>query len=262
MSGPPAPSAVLSDLDRRLRPLALAEQRTLPVADVFDRLLPGGLPRGVTVTVDGPAARSFAFALLAAASRSGEWLAVIGLAGLGWGAVTELGVVPTRIVTVDPEHAADRAGDVVAAALDGFALTVIGPRTSLSRATQRRLAARARERSAVLISVHDPEPGDRLVGGTSARCFADIADLRVDTRDGHWRGLDTGTGYLAGRRVAVTVEGKRLPGRRRSDRLLLPDAAGGVTPAGDGTVSTPIVLAGGTTAAFPDRHRPDPARPA
>ncbi len=221
-------SAVGSLLIRQIEPLTLAGQRTLPVAGALDGLLPDGLPRGVTMTTAGPAARSLAFTAVAAATQAGSWLMVLGLADPGWRAAAELGVALHRVIQLDAAHTAGRDADCVAAALDGFDLVLIGPRIRLVGATQRRLAARARERGAVLIGVHESPLGAprRVASGA----FAPVADLRATTVGEPWQGLDAGAGRLTGRCVEVTLEGKRLPGRRRTARLWLPGPDGAAAP--------------------------------
>lgn len=225
----------------RVRPAAATTERTLPVDDALRGLFPSGLPRGVTSVVSGDAARSLAFTLAAAATRTGSWLAMIGLGDAGWRAVAEAGVEMSRVVHVDVDAAAatGRTADCVAAALDGFDLVVIGSRVRLATGVERRLAARARERGSVLVGVHEPP-----VGATHHRSsgpLGTIADLRVTTRRGRWHGLGTGTGHLTGRQVEVLAEGRRLPGRRHRTRLWLPGPDGTPAPvAGTGVGPTPI----------------------
>ena len=226
--------ASLARLDQQVRPVVLAGERTLPVDESLAGLFPAGWPRGVTVTVSGGAARSFAMVLAAAANRAGSWLAAVGVPGLGWRALTELGGVASRVVVVDvtdPAHSAD----CVAAALDGFDVVLIGAGVRLARPVERRLAARARERGSVLIGVHETWAQGHWVGttgtGGAQGMFAEVADLRVTTTDEGWGGLGDGSGRLTGRRVSVTVEGKRVPGRRRRAELYLPGGDGHVRAA-------------------------------
>lgn len=245
-------STPLSEIDRLVRPTVFADQRTLPVTDTLLELLPGGLPRGVTMTVTGGAARSLALAITARASQTGSWIAAIGFPGLGWQAAAELGVAVARLVAVD--HAdTTAAAECVAAALDGFDIVLVGTRVRLGAAVRRRLTARARERGSVLLEVHDPwESGRRVAPAPATRSDrptrhagdagrADGADLRATatvvtdetatgpgsgTTRGGWSGIGTGTGLLRARRVDVTIEGKRLPGRRRRADLWLPGPDG------------------------------------
>src|SRR3954469_25369426 len=83
--------------------------RVLPVLPELSGLLPSrGLRRGSTVAVatgqSAPASggTSLLLALLAAASRSGSWCAVVGVPALGVLAAAESGVVLDRLVLVAP----------------------------------------------------------------------------------------------------------------------------------------------------------------
>src|SRR3954447_23304137 len=100
------------------RPVTLAGERSLPVLDALEPLLPDGIRRGVTATVDGgPGATSLALALGAAASQAGPWAAVVGAPSLRLLAATELGIAPERLLVVaDPP--ATSVATVVAALLD------------------------------------------------------------------------------------------------------------------------------------------------
>lgn len=229
------PSALPSAVVHRMRPVSAAEQRTLPVLEPFAPVLPTGLPRGVAVTTAGAAARSLAFALAAEATRAGSWLAVLGLEGPGWRAVAELGVATSRIVHVEMDDAATRAAEAIAAASDGFDLVLVGPRIRLAPSVERRLHARARERGAVLIGVHEDFSAAR--GRARGAPFTTVADLRGATRVEGWQGLDAGTGHLIRRRVEIVMEGKRLPGRRRSTSLWIPGPDGTVAPVTGATVT-------------------------
>ncbi len=203
----------------RVRPASTLTARGLAVTDAFAPLFPAGLPRGATLSVSGDAARSFVFCLSAAPTRAGAWLAVVGMADAGWRAATEAGIETARVVHVDPGQ---RGADCVAAALDGFDLVVVGTAVPLGASVQRRLAARAREREVVLV-------GD-------AGALDGAADVTVQVVGRGWRGIGTGRGRLAGRRVEVTARGRRVPGRHRSLEVWLPDADGGVTPVAARTV--------------------------
>ena len=91
------------DLAAAVAPTTLARQRTLPVADPLQPLLPdGALARGRTVACGGPAATSLAIALAAEATAAGAWLAVVDVPWLGVEAVAELGVPLERLVRIDP----------------------------------------------------------------------------------------------------------------------------------------------------------------
>ena len=77
-----------------------------------------------------------------------------------------------------------------------------------------RLAARLRDRGAVLL-VQGPWPQ---------------AEAVLEVGDPMWTGVGRGHGYLDGRAVTVTASSRRWP-RPRRERLLLPDASGGLAVA-------------------------------
>ena len=207
---------------------ALAERatdRVLPVRPSLAPLLPwGGLRRGSTVAVEGSA--SLLFALLAEASEAGAWCAVVGLPALGAVAAAEAGVATERLALV-PFPGPDVAA-VAAALMDGMDVVVLGGTARLSAADGRRLAARARQRGAVLV------PYGAWQG----------ADLELSCTEGRWHGLGAGHGHLRSREVTVGARGRGAASRPRSARMLLPAAAGesaaGSTGTGTGTATTPL----------------------
>ena len=138
----------LGELAERVRPVTLTREQRLPVLPAFEGLLPGaGLRRGATVSIGSAAgvggATSLALALVAEASRTGSWVAAVGLPSLGLVAADELGVALERLVLVAaPER--DAWGGVVAALVDGFDLVILhAGRTGVRTADARRLVARA-----------------------------------------------------------------------------------------------------------------------
>jgi hypothetical protein len=184
----------------------LAAQRVLPVLPELRDVLPGGgLRRGTTIALT---ATSLLLALLAAASRRGSWCAVVGLPTLGVGAAAELGVALDRLALV-PNPGPDWS-TVVAALLDGVDVVVAAPPGAVTAAVTRRLAARARQRGSVLVSV------GRWDG----------ADLTLDAEAGAWRGLGRGRGRLQGREVTVVARGRGAASAPRRTRVWLPRPAG------------------------------------
>jgi hypothetical protein len=185
---------------------AMADQ-VLPVQAALSGLFPwGGLRRGSTVAVEGSA--SLLFALLAEASGAGSWCAVVGLPGLGAVAAAEAGVATDRLALV-PHPGTDVAG-IVAALVDGMDVVVVGGTARLSATEGRRLAARARQRGAVLVP-YGPWQG---------------ADLELSCTGGRWRGLGAGHGHLRSREVTVRSRGRGAASRPRTARVLLPAPAG------------------------------------
>jgi len=190
----------LAGVAGRARPLVLAEDRLLPVAAPLDAMLPGGgLRRGTTVVVERGV--SLLLAILAAPTSSGRWGAVVGLPDLGLAAAHEAGVELGRLALV-PDPGAQWAA-VTAALIDAIDVIAVRPPPRLREADARRLAARARERGAVLVPV-----GSWIEG----------AEVRLRIEAGEWRGLAAGHGHLQRRvaEVVATGRGAAARGQRRS----------------------------------------------
>jgi hypothetical protein len=196
----------------------LAAERLLPVVPALRPLLPGrGLRRGTTVTVSRSAA--LALALVAGASAAGSWMAAVGLPDLGIVAAAETGVALERLALV-PTPGARAWPAVVAALLDAVDVVLVRSPARLPAAQARRLAARARERGAVLVPLGPwPEP----------------ADLRLAVTTSTWTGLGQGHGNLQARQVEVLVTGRGAATRERRVHLWLPSADGSIAPALAGT---------------------------
>jgi hypothetical protein len=195
-------------------PVGRVEQ-SLPVSAQLRPLLPGGvLRRGGTVAVaanaDGRSASSRAgatsllFALVAEASSSGSWCAVVGLPRLGLVAAAEAGVAVERFALV-PHPGPDWAA-VVAALIDGVDIVVVATPGPVAAAVASRLGARARQRGAVLIPVGQ-WPG---------------ADLTLTVTGDTWHGLGQGRGRLRARDLEVHVQGRGAAARGRRAMLSLP----------------------------------------
>src|SRR4051794_2597670 len=193
------------------KPVSLAGERSLPVLEALESLLPEGIRRGATATVTGGAgSTSLALALGAAASHAGSWVGVVGAPRLGLLAAAELGVAPERMLVV-PEVPAASVATAVAALLDAVDVVYVGG--AVNDADARRLVARAREREAVLIPL-----GRRWPLG---------ADVRLAVADAEW----CWNGRLVARRVQVTASGRGVYARERRASLWLPDESGAVAPA-------------------------------
>jgi hypothetical protein len=177
-------------------------------------------------------ATSLALALAAGASQAGAWVAAVGLGTLGLVAADALGVALERLVLVaDPGR--DRSGwaSVLGALVDGFDVVLVsvggGGSPRLRPADARRLVARVRERSGVLVAVGGDLPGER-------------SPVRLTVSAARWEGLGAGWGHLQGRRVTVEAGGRGDAARPRRAELWLPDADGRVAPAEP--LATPIPL--------------------
>jgi hypothetical protein len=213
--------ARLALVAERSRPISLAKAHTLPVLDPLTGLLPdGALPRGITVSVGGPAAASLALALAAAPTVSGGWAALVGVPGAGLAAAAELGVALERVAVIDPPEPAAWPG-VVAALLGAFDLVLVAPGHRIAHQAVRRLAARARERGSVLVPVTGP-------AGRFAGSWPEAPELRLGVTAAHWDGLGWGHGHLRSRRVTVEATGRRGLARPRRVELLLPGPSGAV----------------------------------
>jgi hypothetical protein len=192
-----------------------ADGRLLPVvAPLADVLPAGGLRRGSTVAVTGGAgATSLLMALLARASASGAWAGVVGRPELGVVAAAEAGVALERLALV-PYPGADLVA-VTAALLDGLDLVALAvPGQGMRADDRQRLAARARQRGAVLLPL-GPWPG---------------ADVEMSCTQVWWRGVggtaEGGVGRLCERSVCVRLGGKGVAPSGRDALLLLPGPEG------------------------------------
>jgi hypothetical protein len=218
-------------LAERTRPVSSSQTRLLPVVPPLADLLPdGGLRRGSTVVVTGLAGGgpegsgggiSVALALLAAASGTGSWCALVGLPGLGAVAAHDLGIDLARSAVVPRPGVA--WAEVTAALIEGVDLVMLCPPFPPRPAMARRLVARARERRSVLV----------VVPGRAG--WPEHPDLHLSVSDMRWDGAGTGEGYLSGRRMTVTATGRRSAARPRHRLLWLPSATGAVAEDATGT---------------------------
>lgn len=204
----------LRQVAERVRPVALADEQVLPVLPALADLVPGGaLRRGATVSVTGQGgATSLALALAAGPSAAGSWSVAVGFSGLGLVAASELGLALDRLAVVAaPEPSAWPT--VVATLVEAFDVVLVRPPPRVRPADVRRLAARVRERGAVVVQV-GPE--------------ALPSDLRFTVTAAEWHGLGAGHGHLSARQVAIIVDGRRQASRPRHVRLWLVDPDGRV----------------------------------
>ena len=106
---------------------------------------------------------------------------------------------------------------VVATALDGVDVVLLRLPFPARPAMARNLAARARERRAVLVVL----AGERAWEGP---------DLLFRVEEGAWAGLGEGYGHLRTRRATVMAVGRRAAARPVRCRLWLPGPSGAVVP--------------------------------
>ncbi len=198
----------------------LAGERVVPVVSALRATFtPAGLRRGATVVVDATGgaqgAVSLALAVIAEATATGSWAAVVGVPDMGLLAAAELGVRLERVALIPHVEPAQWV-TVTGALLDAVDLVVAHPPAHLRGGDARRLTARARERGTILIPLL---PG---------RAWADGADVRLTVTASHWEGTGAGAGRLTSRQLAVTLGGRGSAARPRQARLWLPGPDGGI----------------------------------
>lgn len=203
-----------------------AVERSLPVVPALRPLLPGGcLRRGNTVAINGrtsipgAGATSLLFAVLAEASAAGSWCAVVGLPRLGLVAAAEAGVAIERLALLP--HPGPDWVDAVGALLDGLDIVAVGVPGGVAPRLAARIAARARQRGAVLV-VMGAWPG---------------ADVTLQITAATWHGLGAGVGRLRRREVEVVASGRGAATRLRRARLWLPGPSGAPAPSESNHVS-------------------------
>lgn len=218
-------------------PSVLAGERTLPVHEAFAPLLPAGaLVRGTAVGVGGgPGATGVALGLVGESSRTGSWVAVVGMPELGLAAADALGVDLAHLFLVD-RVPADRWPTVVGTLLGAVDVVLAVVPTRVRQEVGRRLATVARERGTVVVPV---VPGSSVAPSSSrpSEIPGFAAQVRLEVVASTWRGLSTdaddGHGHLRARRVVVTATGRGRAARPTRRALWLPDADGEIREAGE-----------------------------
>ena len=156
------------------------------------------LRRGSTVAVgsarrrpcDGSGATSLLFALLAEASAAGSWCAVVGLPRLGLVAAAEAGVAVDRLALV-PHPGPDWVGVVARPARRGRHRRRRHARAGVPRQLASRLAARARQRGAVLIAGRARGPVPTSPSRSSAAPGTAWVRAGAGCAAGRWRSSPT-----------------------------------------------------------------------
>lgn len=203
-------SEVVRDLQARIRSMQRnrLDTRAIPTHPALADLLPGGaLAAGGQYRV--ASSTTLALALLQGPSAAGAWCAVVGLPDLGVEAAAGLGVDLERLVLVP--HPGEQWMAVVSALVDVVSVVLVRPpaRARVSEAAAGKLAARLRQREAVLVAM-----------GEWPR-----ADAGLTVSESAWAGLGSGFGHLAARQVTVSSASASWSGRVKSRRLWLPDAS-------------------------------------
>jgi hypothetical protein len=206
---------------------AMVEGRVLALDPTLAGLFPDrGLRRGSVLGVSGGhGSTSLLLALLTRALATGSWAALVGLPAVGVEAAVGLGLSLEHLALVP--HPGARWTEVVGALLDTVDIVVVGPLGGCRAADARRLAARARERDALLV-VATPGAG----GGSRSSRWPEAVDLTLEATAVHWHGLGRGEGTLARREVWVRSSGRRGGARERTAHLWLPGPDGELLSAG------------------------------
>jgi hypothetical protein len=194
--------------------------RTLDTVPALADLLPGGALRtGATYSITGSTALTMA--LLAGPSAAGAWCGVVGLPGFAAAAGADLGIDLGRLVFVpDP---GPRWLSVVGALIDALTVVVVRPPTAVGDAEAARIAARLRQREAVLLSC-----------GLWPR-----SEAQLTVTESAWLGVGSGHGHLTARQTTVVAKGRGTAGRPRHTRLWLPDPDGTVRVAEETVTAAP-----------------------
>ena len=184
-------------------------QSTLVVPESLSALFPGGGTRKGSLLSIGPIAAScsVALALAGEVTKSRGWVAVSGLPSLGLAAAVEMGVDLERLVLVPAPGAMWL--EVTAALADGFDMILARPCIRVAQADARRLAARVRQRGAVVVLVDPPD-------------WPESPDLVLTVVGSRWEGLGNGYGCLSGRRIDIELAGRRAKGQPLRRTLWLP----------------------------------------
>lgn len=224
----------LAQIVERIRPTVLSGERTLPVPEALARVFPlGGLARGSRLSLRGTGAASVCMATIAEASKAGSWVAVVGVGAWGWAAAARAGWSLERSVFVT-EPPVGQWGTVVAALVDAVDIVVVDPTHQVAAADARRLAARSRERGAVVVDLAVDDGRRRFRWPTEP-------DLTLTVESRSWSGLEAGHGILGERVVRVSADGRRGAARARHVELVLGSSGSVVALDATEAVVTPAV---------------------
>src|SRR5205814_8326909 len=113
---------------------------------------------------------------------------------------------------------------VAAALLDAVDVVMVAPPGRVRPSDARRLAAKARDRGAVLVPV---------------TAWPEAADIRLGVVSSTWEGLGAGHGCLRARRMEVVAQGRGAAARERRAWVWLPGAGGRVHAVDGGSTAGP-----------------------
>jgi hypothetical protein len=179
--------------------------RVLPVLPELAGLLPwpAGIRRGATLSAVG--STSLLLALLAGGMRQGAWAAVVGLPHLGMlAAGQDFGIDPGRLALV-PAPGPDWPS-VVSALIDGVDIAAVAAPAPVAEGTVRALAARARQKSTVLVPTA-AWPG---------------SDVVIEVTGRRWAGLGKGRGRLRRQELSLRAVGRGRAAQARTATAFMP----------------------------------------
>ncbi|MGW9266569.1 hypothetical protein [Gordonia terrae] len=189
----------------------------LPMPDSLSEVMPhNGIPRGTVVGLDG--ARSVLVAMIAAVTRAGGQVGIVGLPRLSLLSAAEMGADLSRIATI-PDPGPDPV-EVAAVLLDGMDLVILDlagdgvgtrPRTEVVAPSRARVVmGRVRKQSSVLLVTGGTWPGAQLAIEARVLTYRHSPHLPGRTAS-RAAGLDSarcGYGRIGGMRLQVTVSGR------------------------------------------------------
>ncbi|MCP2323658.1 hypothetical protein HDA40_002165 [Hamadaea flava] len=212
----------------------LRPEPELPVAGQLRDLLPwAGLRRGAVVAVHSSALALLA--LLGEASKNGAWISFVGFPQLSIAAADEAGIVLERVILVP--HPGAKWAEVMGIMIDGTQIVVAPtPAGGIADTQARTLAARARQRGAVIVPFGPGWPG---------------ADLMIERATARWHGLGMGHGRLRWMEADYVARGRGSAMRPRRCTISLPLGAQDRWERWSGRTPAPRATTGRTLRAVP-----------
>ena len=206
----------------RVRPVAAASARVLPVAPALESLFGGrGLQRGSTVRITAPrggGGSTLALTVLSAPSAAGHWCGVVGMADPGVAGMVGLGIDLRRVVFVPTPGTAWPS--VVGELIDGADMVLVRCEQQIAHPIARNLVAKARDRQVTLVIVTSTPEQWPLP-----------SDVELSISGATWSGADGGYGHFVSRRATVSASGRRGAVREHVAALWLPSSDGDVAVA-------------------------------
>ncbi len=186
----------------------------MDVPEMLKPLFPlGGVQRGTSLAFAGNSGWALAMAIMAEALGTEGWLGLVGAPDFGLMAAAEYGVRLDRILVVETPSL-KLWPTVVASLLESVDVVAVAPVGKVGLRDARRLTARAREQSSVLLHLD------------GAATWPTAVDVVLAARARDWSGLGDGHGHLVARRVEVESTGRRSAARQTKVEVLLPGPDG------------------------------------